>query len=371
MNYTSQENKTEEATPNKIKKFKKNGIFQSSHDLNSFFILLFFFSFFYINKKFIFFYFLKLFILSFSFQTNIINQPHFFFDSFFQNIKFLLIFFLILFIGIFFILIISPVLIYKEITKIKFLNFNLNFLNILNNVKKKSLFDLIIEFFFSFFKIILVFFVSFIFVKTMYFKKKYFYSYSFFSNIFLGYKFVYRFISLLLMIFLIIAIIDSSIKYFKHFNNLKMTIQEIKDEQKELDGNPIIKQRIRFLMKQTLRKSVFSQVIKSNVIIYDSVNFAVAIQYNIHLNSTPIISAKGSGKVALRIIKIAEENNIPIFFSNSIAKYLYNNFFIGNNISVNLHYSIAKILAWAWKLKYWKQHGGIYPTQPTIFFNNS
>ncbi|VFP81075.1 Flagellar biosynthetic protein FlhB [Buchnera aphidicola (Cinara kochiana kochiana)] len=369
MNYSLNEDKTEAATPHKIKKFKKNGYIQYLYDLNSFLILSFFFCLFYLNKKFIFLRLLKLFVLNLTFDIKFINYPQLFFVSTLQHTKIFILYFLILFLGIACILVFSPIFFYGEIVRIRFLKISLNSFNIINNFKKKSFFDIIIDFLSISSKIIIIIAVSFLFIRNNYFNINNFYFNSLLNNLFFGFYWMYRYILLMMTIIGIIAIIDTIIKYLEYFNKLKMTVQEVKDEQRELEGNPLIKQRIQILIRNSLHRYPISELIKSDVIIFNSINCAVAIHYNSITMSAPKVLFKGLEKLSIHIVKFAQKNNIPIFISDSIAIYLYKNSFIGNQIPINLHSSIAKILAWAWKVKRWKKYGGIYPTMPMIFFN--
>ncbi|VFP83646.1 EscU/YscU/HrcU family type III secretion system export apparatus switch protein [Buchnera aphidicola] len=371
MNYSLNEDKTEAATPHKIKQFKKNGYVQHLFDLNSFFILLFFFCIFYINKKFIFLHLLKLFVLNLTFNKKFINYPQLFFVLTLQHIKIFILCFLILFLGITCILIFSPIFIHGEIVRIRFLNISLNSLNIISNFKKKNFFNIIIDFLSSLLKIIIIITVSFLFIWNNYFNVNNFYYNSLSNNLYFGFYLIYKYLLLMMVIIGIIAVIDTIIKYLQYFNKLKMTVQEVKNEQKELEGNPLIKQRIQFLMRKSSYKYSISELTKSDVIIFNSINCAVAIHYNSTTMSSPKVLFKGLEKLSIYIVEFARKNNIPVFISDSLAIYLYNNSFVDNQIPVNLHSSIAKILAWAWQVKRWKKYGGTYPMIPVIFFNKS
>ncbi|VFP78149.1 Flagellar biosynthetic protein FlhB [Buchnera aphidicola (Cinara cuneomaculata)] len=370
MNYSLNEDKTEAATPHKIKKFQEKGDVQHLFDLNSFFILFFFCCIFYINKKFIFLHLLKLFILNLTFEKKIISQPQLFFLQILQHIKIFIFYFLILFLGILFILMFSPIFIQGNIAQIRFLKISFNSLNVVNNFKKRNLFDIVINFTSNLIKIIMIIIITLIFMWNHYYYIDNFYKNSLSKNIFIGFSWIYKYILLILLIVGIIAIIDSIIKYFQYFNKLNMTVQEIKNEQKEIEGNVLIKQRIQFLMRrQSLHRFSVTDLIKSNVIIFNAKNCAIAIYYDPITKSSPKILFKGLEKLSSYIVEIARKYDIPIFISNSLAIYLYNHSTSDNQIPSILYPSISKILAWAWQLKRWKQYGGIYPTMPIIFFN--
>ncbi|WP_269772950.1 EscU/YscU/HrcU family type III secretion system export apparatus switch protein [Buchnera aphidicola] len=226
------------------------------------------------------------------------------------------------------------------------------------------------EFFSTLLKIIIIIFMSLYYIWDNFSKINQFYSYSLLNSIFYGFYFLFKFTRILMIFVFFIAIIDAILQYFQYLNNLRMTIQEVKDEYKELEGNPLIKQKMRSLTQQLSKKYSIFDLKKSDVIIFNSINCAVAIQYEIKSMSSPTVLFKGVGYLSAKIIKIAKKNNIPIFISNSLAIYLYNNSSIGSYIPSNLYISIAKILSWAWQLKYWKKYGGTYPVKPIIFFDN-
>ncbi|WP_269471972.1 EscU/YscU/HrcU family type III secretion system export apparatus switch protein [Buchnera aphidicola] len=226
------------------------------------------------------------------------------------------------------------------------------------------------DFFLILFKLILIILISFYYIWDNFSKINQIHSYSLLKSIFYGFYFVFKFIRILILFIFFIAVIDSILQYFQYLNNLRMTIQEVKDEYKELEGNPLIKQKIRILTQQLSKKYSVFKLKKSDVIIFDSLNCAVAIHYDIKNMSLPKVLFKGTGFLSIKIIEIAKKNNIPVFISSYLAIYLYNNSSIGDYVPSNLYISIAKILAWAWQLKYWKKYGGIYPVKPIIFFDN-
>ncbi|MGI4816746.1 MAG: EscU/YscU/HrcU family type III secretion system export apparatus switch protein [Janthinobacterium lividum] len=370
MNYNVNEDKTESATPHKIKQFKKHGEIPYLFDLNSFFILSFFFVFLYINKKFIFFFLLKLFIVNLTFDYEIINYAKLCDLIVLSNFKNFIFLFLMLFIGILFILILSPVILQGDFIRIKFFKFKLDSLYIIDNFKKKFFLNVIINFFCSMLKIMIIIIFSIFFIWMNRLSINQFYLDSLLNDIWISFNWFNKYILFIMIIIGIIAIIDTSIKYTQYYHKLKMTVQEVKDEKKELEGNPLIKQRVYALIRQSSKKSSIYSVVKSNVIIFNAKNCAVAIHYNVNIMSSPQVLFKGLGDLSIQIIKIAQKSNIPIFISDSIAKYLYYNSPVGHDIPIILYPSIAKILAWTHQLKHWKKYGGMYPPVPIVFFNS-
>ncbi|VFP85834.1 Flagellar biosynthetic protein FlhB [Buchnera aphidicola (Cinara pseudotaxifoliae)] len=369
MNYDLDEDKTEPATPHKVRQFKKHGETPYLFDLNSFLILSFFFIFVYINKKFIFFFLLELFITNLTFDNKIINNTKLCNVIILSRFKNFISFFLMLFIGILCISIFSPIFIKGDIIRIKFFRIKLDSLHIINNFKKKFFLNIIIDFFCSMLKIIIIITCSIVFIWKNQLLIHQFYFNSLLNDILISFNWFNKYILLIIIIIGFIAIIDTSIKYIQYFYKLKMSIQEVKDEKKELEGNPLIKQRIYTLARRSSKKSSIYSVMQSDVIIFNAKDCAIAIHYNMKTMSSPKVLFKGLNSLSIKIVKIARKNNIPVFISDSIAKYLYYHSSVGYDIPIILYPSIAKILAWIHQLNRWKKYGGTYPSVPIIFFN--
>ncbi|VAX76473.1 EscU/YscU/HrcU family type III secretion system export apparatus switch protein [Buchnera aphidicola] len=350
MSNNSYEDKTEEPTPHKIKKFKDSGETRCLYDLNSFFILLFFFLFFYINKKFVFLYFINLFISSLTFNSTIANIEELTFMILFKNIKIFIFFFSIFFFGILSILVFLPTFIYGKTIRIRFLGIRLIFLNFLSHIKKKNFFSSFLESVFIFFKIFFISMVIFYFLHKNYILLYRLSRFSLFFSLFFCINFIFKYIFILIGSILVIAIINTLMQYIQYLRNIRMTIQEVKEEYKELEGNPLVKQRIGLLKQKTIKNFIVPELVQSDIIIFNSVDCcAVAIKYNTKTISFPKVVSKGLGNFALRIIKIAKKNNIPIFFSKSLAVFLYYHTFPRNDIPDNIHKSIVYILSQAKK----------------------
>ncbi len=200
-------------------------------------------------------------------------------------------------------------------------------------------------------------------------KLDYLFNTSLSNNLIFSFNFICKYILVVMTVVFVIAISDTLFQYFQYFNSLKMTVREVRDEYKALEGNPLTKQRAQSLAQKLSNHSIISEFIQSDVIIFNTMNYAIAIQYVPTSMLAPRILTKGSGDMALRMIEVAKKNNIPVFISDSFVTYLYYNSSIGNYIPSNSHQSIAKILSWAWRLKRWQRRGGVYPAMPIISFD--
>jgi flagellar biosynthetic protein FlhB len=132
---------------------------------------------------------------------------------------------------------------------------------------------------------------------------------------------------------------------------MRMSKQEIRDEAKEADGNPQVKQRIRRLQKDALRRRMMSQVPTATAVIVNPTHFAVAIRYHVESMSTPVVVAKGKNYLALRIRQKAIENLVPIVENPPLAQALYASVEVGQEIPANFYRAIAEILAYIYKLR--------------------
>ena len=153
----------------------------------------------------------------------------------------------------------------------------------------------------------------------------------------------------LVMIFL--AALDFSFQKYTYLENLRMTKQEVKDERKDLEGNPQIKQRIRSVQMEMVRRRMMSAVPQADVVITNPTHFSVAIKYDTENYAAPIVVAKGQNDIALRIREIAKENNIPLVEDKPLARTLYKTVDIGQLIPASLYKAVAEILAYVFKLK--------------------
>ncbi len=154
---------------------------------------------------------------------------------------------------------------------------------------------------------------------------------------------------LLVMIFL--AILDFMFQKFTYLENLRMTKQEVKDERKETEGNPIIKQRIRTVQLEMARRRMMEAVPEADVVITNPTHISVAIKYDMESHSAPTVVAKGRGHMAAKIREVAKENGVPLVEDKPLAGMLYKTVEIGQLIPASLYKAVAEILAYVYKLK--------------------
>lgn len=148
-----------------------------------------------------------------------------------------------------------------------------------------------------------------------------------------------------------IGILDLLYKLWENERDLKMSKQEIKDEYKTTEGDPLIKSRIREKQRQFAMSRMMQEVPKADVIITNPTHFAVAIQYDSKLGQAPKVVAKGQDLIAQNIKRVAGENNVPIVENKQLAQTLYKTVDIGGFIPSELYEAVAEVLAYVYSIK--------------------
>ena len=147
------------------------------------------------------------------------------------------------------------------------------------------------------------------------------------------------------IIFIVIAIPDYIVQKKQFMESMKMTKQEVKQEYKELEGDPLVKGRLRQYMHEMLRRNIPAAVAKSDVVITNPTHYAVAIQYDSTTMAGPMVMAKGVDSLARRIREIATENKVPLVENRPLARALYAEVEIGEMVPENYYQALAVILA--------------------------
>ena len=150
---------------------------------------------------------------------------------------------------------------------------------------------------------------------------------------------------------LVLAVADYIFQYTEHMKSLRMTKQELKEEMREHEGDPQIKGRMRQRRRQFIMRRMMQQVPKADVVITNPTHFAVALKYELHKDTAPVLLAKGADEIALRIRQIAEEHNIIIYEDPPLAQTLYKTVEIGQVIPENLYEAVANVLAFVYRLR--------------------
>jgi flagellar biosynthetic protein FlhB len=158
-------------------------------------------------------------------------------------------------------------------------------------------------------------------------------------------------LGLMLLVLLLAAMVDVPLQSFLHKGEMKMSFQEVKQEGKENDGNPQMKQKIRQKMRDLANKSSVTAVPKADFVVMNPTHFAVAIQYDDKTMSAPRVISKGADLMALKIRDIAKNHSIPVLQSPMLARALYANAELDRDIPSALYTAVAQVLAYVYRLR--------------------
>ncbi|MGI8742876.1 MAG: EscU/YscU/HrcU family type III secretion system export apparatus switch protein [Bryobacteraceae bacterium] len=151
-------------------------------------------------------------------------------------------------------------------------------------------------------------------------------------------------------VLLLLGSVDLLRQHRRYSKTMRMTKYEVRQEHKESDGNPQIKQRIRRIQRDLARRNMMKEVPKATAVIVNPTHFSVAIRYEMETMAAPKVIAKGKNYLAHRIRAIATEHQIPIVENQPLAQALYKSADVGQEIPPDLYRAVAEILAYIFKL---------------------
>ena len=166
-----------------------------------------------------------------------------------------------------------------------------------------------------------------------------------------------------------IAAIDVPFQIWEHHNKLKMTLQEVRDEMKETEGRPEVKSKIRGLQQSMAQRRMMEDVPTADVIITNPTHYSVALRYDPENMAVPIVVAMGKDLIAFKIREIATAHNIEIFEAPPLARALFAQSIIGQEIPGQLYYAVAQILAFIFQLKNAREQGLDMPDRPDPYMS--
>jgi flagellar biosynthetic protein FlhB len=151
--------------------------------------------------------------------------------------------------------------------------------------------------------------------------------------------------------YIAVAILDYLYRRWEYMRNLKMTRQEVKEEYKRLEGDPMVKQRMRDLQRQVAYQRMMSAVPQADVVVTNPTHVAVALKYEQAKMKAPVVLAKGERKIAAEIRRIAEEHEISIVQNEPLARSIYRSTRVNQEIPSALYQAVAEVLAYVYKIK--------------------
>lgn len=153
------------------------------------------------------------------------------------------------------------------------------------------------------------------------------------------------------MVYLLIGVADFIFQRRKFSEDMKMTKQEVKDEFKNSEGDPAIKQQQRRRMREASQRRMMQQVPEADVVITNPTHFAVALKYDLSIAKAPVVLAKGEDYLAQKIKEKAREHNIEIYENKPLARALYQSVEVGEEVPEELYQAVAEVLAFVYALK--------------------
>jgi len=150
---------------------------------------------------------------------------------------------------------------------------------------------------------------------------------------------------------LLVVAIDVPFQLWDHAKQLRMSRQEIKDENKETEGNPEVRGRIRNVQREIARRRMMSEVPRADVIITNPTHYAVALKYDQSRMRAPVVVAKGMDLISLQIRSVAGVYKIPIVSSPALSRSIYHTTSLNKEIPAGLYMAVAQILAYVYQLK--------------------
>jgi flagellar biosynthetic protein FlhB len=153
------------------------------------------------------------------------------------------------------------------------------------------------------------------------------------------------------LLLLFIALLDYAYQKWEFEKSIKMSKQEIKEEYKQMEGDPQIKRKIRQKQRELASKRMMADVPKADVVVTNPTHIAVAVRYDQKTMSAPIVVAKGDGFIAQKIKSIAGEHKIPIVENKPLARALMLQVEVGEEVPESLYRAVAEVLAFVYRLK--------------------
>jgi flagellar biosynthetic protein FlhB len=153
------------------------------------------------------------------------------------------------------------------------------------------------------------------------------------------------------LFYIAVALLDYLYRRWEYMRNLKMTRQEVKEEYKRLEGDPMVKQRMRDLQRQVAQQRMMSAVPQADVVVTNPTHIAVALKYKVAEMKAPLVLAKGERKIAEEIRRIAEEREVSIVENEPLARSIYRTTRLNQEVPPELYQAIAEVLAYVYKIK--------------------
>lgn len=165
---------------------------------------------------------------------------------------------------------------------------------------------------------------------------------------------------------IVVVIADAPFQLWQHAKQLRMTLQEVRDELKETDGNPEVKGRIRKLQREMAEHRMMAEVPKADVIITNPTHYSIALRYDQSRMRAPRLVAKGRDLIAAEIRRVATEAGVTCVQAPSLARAVYHGVELNQEVPAALYKAVAQVLAYVYQLKAARQEHGVEPQLPDL-----
>ncbi len=164
----------------------------------------------------------------------------------------------------------------------------------------------------------------------------------------------------------LVVVVDVPFQIWESERKLRMTRQEVRQENKENEGDPQVKAHIRSQQREMARRRMMAEIPKADVVVTNPTHYAVALSYQGGTMRAPRVVAKGAHLLAARIRAIAEEHKVPVLEAPPLARALYRHADLGDEIPAALYTAVAEVLAYVYQLRRRQEEGGPMPQQPEL-----
>ncbi|CAL4042833.1 flagellar biosynthesis protein FlhB [Buchnera aphidicola] len=357
------EDKTEQPTDYRFKKVRKEGRIRYSHELNSLVILSIGGAFLFWNKNTIISRISEILFSHFNFNYSIINDNNFIFYGNATFLSDIFYFMFIIFIPTFWVIIIAKL--FGGVSfNLKLLKFNVTKLNPLKGFKTIFSFHMLFLMFKIFLKLCLVISISCFYISMHILDILELVNKTPKIALETGFNILISCFFLSVVSLIPIAVIDIFWQNYSYQKQFRMSRKEVKDELKQMEGDPYIKWRIRQEMKILANHRMMSEIPKADVIVTNPTHYSIALLYNEKTMYAPKVIAKGAGELAFKISKIGKKYKIPVISAPVLARALYFHSKLGQYIPSILYKVVAEVLSWVWQVKIWEKNGGSFPKKP-------
>ena len=165
---------------------------------------------------------------------------------------------------------------------------------------------------------------------------------------------------------ILIALVDVPFQLWDHAKKLRMTRHEVKEELKETEGRPEVRSKLRTLQQEFSRRRMLEDIPIASVVITNPTHYAVALRYDPGEMNAPRVVAKGVDHMALKIREIATFHGVPVFEAPPLARALYRGAEVGDEVAERLYVSVAQVLTYIYQLDAWLSGNGLEPEPPDI-----